>query len=259
MVAYVPSVTCDYYDSGHPRPRACHVSTGAVSRLIRCQSLYSDLERWPSLNANSHYSLIAHPRDRIATLQDVQSLPFFTPIPFTSLRQLDAPFVPVLDGDSDVGYFDSFSSPEDMAKYAEVFKKQKDVEAVKEEGAKDAWNNWVSLICWSGQPVFQPRNGCDVTKGPRSEQETRWTRLIAYRSVSRLAGTRFSPLQSTPSSRRARRCRPCFERIIRVHSGCLAPLLVLLINRCIPPRRVLDPFASCVICGYSFLLFVNTM
>ena len=64
-------------------------------------------------------------------------------LPFATLRQIDAPFVPVLDGETDVGYFDSFSSPEDMAKYAEVFKKQRDVEAVEERG-KGNRNNWVS-------------------------------------------------------------------------------------------------------------------
>ncbi len=44
-----------------------------------------------------------------------------------------------------MGYFDSFSSPEDMAKYAEVFKKQRDVEAVEEKGQGNR-NNWVGLL-----------------------------------------------------------------------------------------------------------------
>jgi len=90
-------------------------------------------------------SLIAHPKDRIANLQDIQSLPFFSDLPFSGLRQIAAPFVPVLDGETDVGYFDSFSSPEDMAKYAEVFKKQRDVEAVEEKGQGNR-NNWVGLL-----------------------------------------------------------------------------------------------------------------
>jgi serine/threonine protein kinase len=103
--------------------------------------------------------LIAHPKDRTATLNDVQALPFFQSLPFGSLRQIAAPFVPVLDGEMDVGYafepprswkltcsyFDSFESAEDMAKYAEVFKKQRDVEAVEERGA-GARNNWVRLL-----------------------------------------------------------------------------------------------------------------
>jgi len=88
--------------------------------------------------------LIAHPKDRISSLQEIQSLPFFSDLPFGSLRQIDAPFVPVLDGDTDVGYFDSFTSPEDMAKYAEVFKKQRDVEAVEERGSGNR-NNWVGF------------------------------------------------------------------------------------------------------------------
>lgn len=50
----------------------------------------------------------------------------------------------MLDGETDVGYFDSFESEEDMAKYAEVFKKQRDVEAVQEKGMGNR-NNWVSL------------------------------------------------------------------------------------------------------------------
>lgn len=56
-----------------------------------------------------------------------------------------APFIPMLDNELDVGYFDSFSSPEDMAKYAEVFKKQADVDAVMEKGSGER-NAWVSPL-----------------------------------------------------------------------------------------------------------------
>lgn len=94
--------------------------------------------------ADTRCSLIAHPKDRFSSLQDVQSHPFFTSLPFGSLRELPAPFVPVLDGETDVGYFDSFSSPEDMAKYAEVFKKQRDVDAVIEKGI-GARNDWIGF------------------------------------------------------------------------------------------------------------------
>lgn len=85
--------------------------------------------------------LIASPKDRVSTIQEVQGLKFYSEVPFKGLRQQAAPFVPMLDNETDVGYFDSFSSPEDMAKYAEVFKKQADVEAVAERGRgeKNAW------------------------------------------------------------------------------------------------------------------------
>ncbi|WWC71565.1 uncharacterized protein I206_105523 [Kwoniella pini CBS 10737] len=88
--------------------------------------------------------LIANPKERITTLDEIQTLPFFSNLPFKNLRNIDAPFVPVLDGETDVGYFDSFNSPEDMAKYAEVFKKQRDVEAVEEKGIGNR-NNWVGF------------------------------------------------------------------------------------------------------------------
>jgi hypothetical protein len=68
-------------------------------------------------------------------------MPFYQGLQFTELRQTASPFVPMLDSELDVGYFDSFSSPEDMAKYAEVFKKQQDVDAVAERGIgeRSAW------------------------------------------------------------------------------------------------------------------------
>ncbi|EIW67258.1 hypothetical protein TREMEDRAFT_40420 [Tremella mesenterica DSM 1558] len=102
--------------------------------------------------------LIASPKDRISNLQDIQALPFFSSLPFGSLRELPAPFVPVLDGETDVGYFDSFSSPEDMAKYAEVFKKQRDVEAVEERGIGNR-NNWVGFTFGKNTNLAPPVRG----------------------------------------------------------------------------------------------------
>jgi hypothetical protein len=68
-------------------------------------------------------------------------MPFYQGLKFSDLRETPSPFVPMLDSELDVGYFDSFSSPEDMAKYAEVFKKQQDVDAVAERGIgeRSAW------------------------------------------------------------------------------------------------------------------------
>lgn len=64
----------------------------------------------------------------------------------------------MLDGETDVGYFDSFSSPEDMAKYAEVFKKQRDVEAVQETGHGDR-KQWIGFTFG--------RNVAQQVAGPR--------------------------------------------------------------------------------------------
>ena len=46
---------------------------------------------------------------------------------------MQAPFVPALDSEIDAGYYDDFTNPEDMAKYAEVQEKQRNVDKVKEK------------------------------------------------------------------------------------------------------------------------------
>ncbi len=69
----------------------------------------------------------------------------------------------MLESDSDVGYFDAFDSPEDMAKYAEVFKKQADVDAVAEKGigGRNAWVSagWRALE--RSSILMFPRNATD--------------------------------------------------------------------------------------------------
>ena len=56
--------------------------------------------------------------------------PFFAGVKWEDLRAVGAPFVPALDSEIDTGYYDDFSSAEDMAKYAEVLEKQRNVEAL---------------------------------------------------------------------------------------------------------------------------------
>lgn len=127
--------------------------------------------------------MIAHPKERVATLQDVQTLPFFQGTKFSSLREIAAPFVPMLDGETDVGYFDSFESAEDMAKYAEVFKKQRDVEAVEEKGLGNR-NNWVSALVSSHTSVPPWKSEELMTMSGRFHirQECRCARRIAKAS-----------------------------------------------------------------------------
>ncbi|PWN47358.1 kinase-like protein [Violaceomyces palustris] len=78
--------------------------------------------------------LIDTPDRRYSSLSQVQAHPFFSPLNLTSLRELNAPFVPQLQSDEDTGYFDNFDDPEDMAKYKEVQEKQRNVEAVNDGG-----------------------------------------------------------------------------------------------------------------------------
>ena len=71
--------------------------------------------------------------------------PFFYKTSWDRLRSTPPPFVPALDSETDTGYYDDFTSPEDMAKYAEVREKQKNVEAVKEKEDRFGRGVWVGF------------------------------------------------------------------------------------------------------------------
>lgn len=78
--------------------------------------------------------LIDQQHHRYSSLSQITAHPFFTPLNFSALRSLPAPFVPQLQNETDTYYFDDFTNEEDMAKYKEVKDKQKNVEGVKEKG-----------------------------------------------------------------------------------------------------------------------------
>ena len=65
---------------------------------------------------------------------------------------MPAPFVPALDSEIDTGYYDDFTSPEDMAKYAEVIEKQRNVEKVKEKEEPIARGVWVGFTFGKNGP-----------------------------------------------------------------------------------------------------------
>lgn len=54
---------------------------------------------------------------RISDLVELQSQPFFSSLPFGTLREIQAPFVPALESEIDVGYYDDFTNQDDLAKY----------------------------------------------------------------------------------------------------------------------------------------------
>ncbi|KAL4243152.1 non-specific serine/threonine protein kinase [Abortiporus biennis] len=96
--------------------------------------------------------LIAHSTVRFASLPQLQSHPFFEQTKWDNLRGVKAPFVPALDSDIDTGYYDDFTSPEDMAKYAEVKEKQKNVERVKEKEEPFGRGVWVGFTFGKNGP-----------------------------------------------------------------------------------------------------------
>lgn len=89
---------------------------------------------------------------RYSTLAQVTEHPFFKFIDWDDLRSVRAPFVPSLDSEIDTGYYDDFSSPEDMAKYAEVQEKQRNVEKVKEKEEPVSRGVWVGFTFGKNGP-----------------------------------------------------------------------------------------------------------
>lgn len=76
-------------------------------------------------------SLITHAEQRIQSMPQVQSHPFFTSYPFSALRTAESPpppFIPNLKSNVDTVYFDDFSDPKDMAMYKEVQERMVEVQ-----------------------------------------------------------------------------------------------------------------------------------
>src|SRR5215472_9048656 len=78
--------------------------------------------------------------------------PFFDSVKWDSLRAVPAPFVPALDSEIDTGYYDDFTSLEDMAKYAEVKEKQRNVERIKEKDEVFGRGVWVGFTFGKNGP-----------------------------------------------------------------------------------------------------------
>lgn len=102
--------------------------------------------------------LIAHASSRYATLSQIASHPFFDGVKWDNLRSTKAPFVPALDSEIDTGYYDDFTSPEDMAKYAEVREKQKNVDRVREKDEPFARGVWVGFTFGKNGPNVKAFN-----------------------------------------------------------------------------------------------------
>ncbi|KII94457.1 hypothetical protein PLICRDRAFT_154146 [Plicaturopsis crispa FD-325 SS-3] len=96
--------------------------------------------------------LIAHASVRYATLAQVINHPFFERVKWEDQRSVRAPFVPALDSEIDTGYYDDFTSVEDMAKYAEVKEKQANVEKVKEKDEPFGRGVWVGFTFGKNGP-----------------------------------------------------------------------------------------------------------
>ena len=73
------------------------------------------------------------------------------------MRSTKAPFVPALDSEIDTGYYDDFTNAEDMAKYAEVKEKQRNVDRVKEKEIEFGRGVWVGFTFGKNGPGANSR------------------------------------------------------------------------------------------------------
>jgi cell cycle protein kinase DBF2 len=123
---------------------------GYQVRIFNCQ-------RNPVFILNDR--LITHANIRYSTLAQVKQHPFFTEIDWDNLRSTQAPFVPALDSEIDTGYYDDFTSVDDMAKYAEVKEKQKNIEKVEESEEPMGRGVWVGFTFGKNGPTKKPLSG----------------------------------------------------------------------------------------------------
>ncbi|KAF9261855.1 AGC/NDR protein kinase [Marasmius fiardii PR-910] len=120
--------------------------------------------------------LIAHANTRYSSMAQVTNHPFFKnskpSVKWDDLRSTRAPFVPALDSEIDTGYYDDFTSPEDMAKYAEVKEKQKNVDKVKEKEEPFARGVWVGFTFGKNGPGVNAGKGMGGLGEAYGEGET---------------------------------------------------------------------------------------
>ncbi|KAG0667752.1 serine/threonine-protein kinase dbf2 [Maudiozyma exigua] len=100
--------------------------------------------------------LIADPISRLRSFEHVKRMAYFSDINFDSLRSMSPPFIPQLDSETDAGYFDDFTNEADMAKYADVFKRQNKLSAMVDDSAVDS-----KLVGFT----FRHRNGKQGSSG----------------------------------------------------------------------------------------------
>jgi len=120
--------------------------------------------------------LIAHSTVRYTTMLQVQAHPFFASVKWDDLRGTQAPFVPTLDSEIDTGYYDDFTSLEDMAKYTEVKEKQRNVDKVKEKDESFSRGVWVGFTF--GKNGVGPMAARALVSGTNGDETTPFSTIF---------------------------------------------------------------------------------
>ncbi|TPX20215.1 hypothetical protein DIZ76_016103 [Coccidioides immitis] len=107
--------------------------------------------------------LVASKERRFKNIREIHMHEYFIDVNFNRLRDMQPPFVPELDSETDAGYFDDFGSESDMAKYKEVHDKQRALEEMAERGEKMSKSLFVGFTFRHRKPAI----GGDGRTSPR--------------------------------------------------------------------------------------------
>ncbi|WEW61404.1 serine/threonine-protein kinase dbf2 [Emydomyces testavorans] len=107
--------------------------------------------------------LVAAKERRFKNIKEIHTHEYFVDVHFDRLRELNPPFVPELDSETDAGYFDDFGSEADMAKYKDVHDKQKALEEMAERDEKMSKSLFVGFTFRHRKPAL----GTDGRASPR--------------------------------------------------------------------------------------------
>ncbi|KAI4163532.1 MAG: hypothetical protein LQ342_002804 [Letrouitia transgressa] len=93
---------------------------------------------------------------RFRGINEIYKHVYFAEVEWRTLREQRAPFVPELEGETDAGYFDDFSSEADMAKYKEVHDKQVALENMADREEKMGKGLFVGFTFRHRKPNIDP-------------------------------------------------------------------------------------------------------
>ncbi|KAL9639965.1 MAG: hypothetical protein Q9164_000594 [Protoblastenia rupestris] len=99
---------------------------------------------------------ISAKKNRFHSIQEIYKHVYFAEVDWAKLREQRAPFVPELEGETDAGYFDDFSSEADMAKYKEVHDKQAALEQMADRDEQMGKGLFVGFTFRHRKPTVEP-------------------------------------------------------------------------------------------------------
>ena len=112
--------------------------------------------------------LVAARSSRFRGAKEIRAHAYFAEVDWSRLREQRAPFVPELDSETDAGYFDDFTSEEDMAKYKEVHDKQHALESMADRDEQMGKGLFVGFTFRYGLSLDPRRSGPNIVQASQA-------------------------------------------------------------------------------------------